>query len=213
MTDADVKSPSRGERTRAQLMDIAQVAILEKGYAATSIDELIAQAGITKSGFFYHFQNKLELGKQLLRRDNEMIEAGLTRIFETADAAHACPLEALLAGVAMYGQAAAESPTERPGCLAAAFSYQEALFDEDVRELVREGLAFRRQLLSARLERVAAKYPPVVKVDLTELADMLIAVVQGGMVIDRVREEPGVLQAQVELYRAYLRAIFPKPDA
>ena len=208
MTDTDIKAPTRGERTRAQLMDIALVAILEKGYAATSIDELIAQAGITKSGFFYHFQDKLDLGKQLLRRDNEMIAAGLTRIFEDAEAEHDCPLEALLQGVERYGRAAEESPTDRPGCLAAAFSYQQALFDEEVRELVREGLIFRRSLLRRMLDRVAALYPPRADVDLDQLADMLVAVVQGGMVIDRVRDSPGVLRAQVELYRAYLRAIF-----
>jgi TetR/AcrR family transcriptional repressor of nem operon len=213
MTDTDIKTLSRGERTRAQLMDIALVAILQKGYAATSIDELIAQAGITKSGFFYHFEDKLDLGKQLLRRDNAMIAAGLRDIFDAAESMHACPLEAFLAGARRFGEMAAQSPTERPGCLAAAFSYQEALFDEETRELVREGLVFRRTLLRERLERVAAAYPRPRRLDLEALADMLVAVVQGGMVIDRVREAPGVLPAQVELYCAYIRALFPKPRA
>jgi TetR/AcrR family transcriptional repressor of nem operon len=213
MSDTEVKSPSRGERTRAQLMDIAHAAILEKGYAATSIDELIAQAGITKSGFFYHFEDKLELGKELLRRDNETVEAGLRQFFEIADSLHDCPLEALLDGVYRYGEAAAQSPAERPGCLAAAFSYQEALFDDEVRELVRDGLAFRRRLLRERLARAAAKYPPAVAPDLDALADMLVAVILGGMVIDRVRDAPGVLRAQVDLYRTYLRAIFNRPQA
>jgi AcrR family transcriptional regulator len=211
MTGADTKTPSRGERTRTQLMDIAEIAILEKGYAGTSIDELIAQVGITKSGFFYHFEDKLALGKDLLRRDNGVIESALTELFEAADREHACPLDALLAGVAKYGEAAAVSPTARPGCLAAALSYQDALLDEETRELVRDGLAFRRRVVRERLDRAAAKYPPAVKVDLDALADMLIAVVQGGMVIDRVREEQGVLREQVALYIAYLRAIFPKP--
>lgn len=210
---SDVKTPSRGERTRTQILDIALAAMLEKGYAATSIDELIAQAGITKSGFFYHFEDKLDLGKQLLGRDNAVIEAGLTQIFEEADRSHDCPLEALLEAIRRYGEVAADAPSERPGCLAAAFSYQDALFDDEVRALVREGLAFRRRIVRTRLERVAARYPPAAPVDLDALADMLVAVVQGGMVIDRVRDSPGVLQAQVELYRSYLRALFPRQAA
>ena len=52
MSDAATKAPGRGERTRAVLLDLAEAAMLEKGYAATSIEELIAAAGITKSGFF-----------------------------------------------------------------------------------------------------------------------------------------------------------------
>ncbi|MBT7758000.1 MAG: TetR/AcrR family transcriptional regulator, partial [Rhodospirillaceae bacterium] len=50
--------PRRGAETRENLMAAAETAVLQKGFAATSIDELIAAVGITKSGFFYHFKGK-----------------------------------------------------------------------------------------------------------------------------------------------------------
>ena len=207
MTDTGVK-PRRGGQTRKELLDLAEVAILEKGYAATSIDELIAQAGITKSGFFYHFQDKLELAKELLRRENATVEAGLQQMFEETEAEHSDPLDALLKGMEQYAHAAAASPTSRPGCLAAAFSYQHALFDEEMQQLVLYGLDFKRRMIRERLERAAAKYPPHERVDLDALADMAIAIVQGAMIMDRVRDPPPVIQAQMDLYRTYLRAIF-----
>ena len=43
-------------------------AVLAKGFASTSIEELIAAVGITKSGFFYHFRDKGELAKGLMLR-------------------------------------------------------------------------------------------------------------------------------------------------
>ena len=49
-------APRRGSDTRDRLLSLAEAAVLEKGFASTSIDELIAAAGITKSGFFYHFK-------------------------------------------------------------------------------------------------------------------------------------------------------------
>ena len=208
MSDTDLKPQSRGERTRKELLDLAEIAILEKGYAATSIDELIAQAGITKSGFFYHFEDKLELAKELLRRDNAAIEAGLQQMFEAAEAAHPDPLDALLEGMAQYAHAAAASPTSRPSCLAAAFSYQHALFDDEMQQLVLYGLDFKRRIIRERLERAAMKYPPKERVDLEALADMAIAIVQGAMIMDRVRDPPPVMQAQMDLYRTYLRAVF-----
>lgn len=208
MTDSDLKPITRGERTCKELMDLAEIAILEKGYAATSIDELIAQAGITKSGFFYHFADKLDLAKQLMRRDNATNEAALRTLFEEADAAHSDPLDALLEGMSRYGQAAAASPTPRPGCLAAAFSYQHALFDEEMQRLVEDGLDFKRRMIRLRLERVAAKYKPEASLDLDGLADMAIAVVQGAMIMDRVRDPPPAMQAQMELYRTYLSVLF-----
>jgi AcrR family transcriptional regulator len=49
--------------TRERILEVAETAVLEKGFAATSIEELIAAVGITKGGFFYHFRDKGELAK------------------------------------------------------------------------------------------------------------------------------------------------------
>ena len=43
-------------------------AVLAKGFGATSIEEVIAEAGLTKSGFFYHFKDKNALAREMLRR-------------------------------------------------------------------------------------------------------------------------------------------------
>ena len=63
-----VQTLSKGEQTRERLLDIAQDAVLHKGFAGTSLDEIICEAGITKSGFFYHFRDKNDLAKALLQR-------------------------------------------------------------------------------------------------------------------------------------------------
>ena len=59
---------TKGERTRARILDLAYESIVQKGFAATSIEELVEAAGITKSGFFYHFKDKNDLARQLLER-------------------------------------------------------------------------------------------------------------------------------------------------
>ncbi|MET0181396.1 MAG: TetR/AcrR family transcriptional regulator [Caulobacterales bacterium] len=203
-----LKAHTKGERTRTALLNLAETAILEKGYAATSIEELVAAAGVTKSGFFYHFADKVDLAKALLRRDSAAIETGLTEIFEAAAAAHADPLDALLEGLAQSAFAAAASPSSRPGCLSAALSYQDALMDDELRALVREGLGFRRRIYRAQLEKVAETYPPRATVDLDALADMAIAVSQGAIIVGRVHESADFVHAQIALYRAYLRGVF-----
>lgn len=38
----------KGEKTRNRILDIAEASILQKGFGATSIDEVIAEAEITK---------------------------------------------------------------------------------------------------------------------------------------------------------------------
>src|SRR3546814_10625097 len=61
-------STRKRSQTRERLLDFAYGAIIEKGFAATSIEELVEAAGITKSGFFYHFKDKNDLARQLLER-------------------------------------------------------------------------------------------------------------------------------------------------
>lgn len=55
------QQPERGE-ARSRLLEAARDTIRRKGFAATSIDDLCAAAGVTKGAFFHHFKSKEELG-------------------------------------------------------------------------------------------------------------------------------------------------------
>ena len=63
-----VRVLSKGEQTRERILEIAEHAVLHKGFAGTSLDEIICEAGITKSGFFYHFGDKNALAHEMLLR-------------------------------------------------------------------------------------------------------------------------------------------------
>src|SRR5688572_30283905 len=118
---------SKGERTRAKILDLAYGAIVEKGFAATSIDELVEAAGITKSGFFYHFKDKNDLARQLLERflveDNEILDTLEKRARALADD----PLQSFLIFLNLYAEMMDEMPELHPGCLVATITYQEQL--------------------------------------------------------------------------------------
>ena len=54
--------------TRSRILDIAEAAVLDKGFEATSIEEIVAGAGISRGGFFYHFKDKNALARAMLER-------------------------------------------------------------------------------------------------------------------------------------------------
>ena len=57
-----MKSRGSSESARDKLLDAAVTLIRRNGFAATSVDQLCAAAGLTKGGFFHHFASKEALG-------------------------------------------------------------------------------------------------------------------------------------------------------
>ena len=56
------------EQTRLRLVDAATLSIARKGLAATSVEDIVAQAGYTRGAFYSNFSNKSDLFFELLRR-------------------------------------------------------------------------------------------------------------------------------------------------
>jgi AcrR family transcriptional regulator len=168
----------------------------------------VAGAGITKSGFFYHFKDKGDLAKALLERYLERDHAILDDIFGRARELHSDPLHSLLIALKLFVEMLESLPESHPGCLAAAYCYQDQLFSREIRDLNAEGvLAWRRRMLG-QLEEVAALYPPRFEIDLETAADMLATLVEGGIILSRVLKDKDVLARQVLLYRSFIQSAF-----
>lgn len=51
----------RGQKTRQRILTEAALLFHNKGYAATGLENLLAQAQVTKGSFYHHFQSKKEV--------------------------------------------------------------------------------------------------------------------------------------------------------
>lgn len=199
---------ARGEERREKILSVAQNIILQKGFTATSIDEIIEQSHITKGGFFYHFKGKNELAKSLLQRYLDQDEAFFRQLFERADSLSEDPLQQMLIFLKLYAEAMDDLCTTHPGCLVAAYTYESQQFDEEVKALAREGMLSWRKLFEDRLARIAERYPLKLESSLTDMADMLTSIIEGSIVMSRVLNSNAVLGQQLMQYRAYLRLVF-----
>jgi TetR/AcrR family transcriptional regulator, transcriptional repressor for nem operon len=206
----DATPPRRGD-TRERILDTAEAAVLDKGFAATSIDELIAAVGITKSGFFYHFRDKGALAKALLVRYIERENALFGDLFKRADALNEDPLHGFLVALKMMSELMADLPNGHPGCLVASYCYQDRLFDRGIIELNASAMLSWRERFRERLEVIAARYPPRIAVDLGDLADMLSVIADGGIILSKVVKDREALARQIMLYRDFIRVVFAGP--
>jgi TetR/AcrR family transcriptional repressor of nem operon len=208
MSQTDQSAPPKAGNARERLLALAEAAVLEKGFAATSIDELIAGAGITKSGFFYHFKDKNELAKALLVRYVEREDALFDELFARADELNEDPLHGFLVGLKMLSELMADLPNGHPGCVVASYCYQDRLFDKEVRELNAAAVLNWRKRFRQRLDRIAERYPPRLEVDLDDLADMLSVIADGGIILSKAVKDKQALARQMLLYRDFIKAVF-----
>jgi AcrR family transcriptional regulator len=202
------ETPRKGADTRERILDVAEASVLDKGFSATSIEEVIAAVGITKSGFFYHLKDKNELAKALLVRYVEREDDLFDELFARADELNDDPLHGFLVGLRMMSELMADLPNGHPGCLVASYCYQDQLFNRDVRELTAQGVRGWRKLFRERIERIAERYPPKIEVDLDALGDMANTLVDGGIILTKVLKERDALPRQIMLYREFVRAVF-----
>jgi len=199
---------TKGEQTREHIMATAEGIILNRGYAGTSIEEIIGKAGITKGGFFYHFDGKNDLARNLILRYLENDLVFFTGLADRARSLTEDPLQQLLIFLKLMAEAMEDLPGTHPGCLVASFTYEAEQFDDEVRELNAEGVLSWRRIFMEHLEAVVQKYPMKIEQPLEELADMLTAVIEGGIIMSKVLKDRTILPNQLLQFRNYVRLVF-----
>jgi TetR/AcrR family transcriptional repressor of nem operon len=87
-------TPPRRADARTRLLDAAMVLLRTRGYAATTVDDICAAAGVTKGAFFHHFRSKEDLGVAAAAHFSAWLEALFLR---SGWRDHADPLDRVLA--------------------------------------------------------------------------------------------------------------------
>lgn len=199
---------SKGQQTRERILEIAERSVLEKGFGATSIEEIIVEAGLTKSGFFYHFRDKNELARAMLVRYVETNDAIFADIAARAEALTEDPLQRLLIGLKLLADVFADLPNGHPGCLIASICYQERLFDREVRAITTRTVEDWNRFFCDKIAAVAAVYPAREDVDPMQLAMMLSCIVDGAIIMGKALCDPTILPRQILLVRSYIKLIY-----
>jgi len=202
------RAASKGERTRERILDLAYQSVIEKGFAATCIEELVEAAGITKSGFFYHFRDKNDLALQMLERFLASEEALLDGLMRRALELTSDPLHAYLVFLKLWAETLTEMARAQPGCIVATIAFQERAFAPEIARLNGQGVDLWRRDAAAWLKRIAETYPPRAEVDLDALAETFVSIGIGSIAIAKAVREPEAVGRQLLAYRELVRLLF-----
>jgi len=199
---------TRANSSRERILSTAEAVILEHGFAGTTIDDIVKASAITKGGFFYHFEGKLELARALVERYIEMDSAVFSDLSERADSLSEDPLQRTLIFLNLFTEMVAGMTQIHPGCIVAAFTYETQQFDDQIRSRMEAGMLEWREMIAERLREIVEQYPPRTKVDIDALADMFSSCLEGGIILARVYGNNQALIDQVQAYRTHLRLVF-----
>jgi TetR/AcrR family transcriptional regulator, transcriptional repressor for nem operon len=187
----------RGRRARASIIDAAATLMYQNGVSTTSLDDVLAAASSGKSQLYHYFDSKADLVAAVIERQLELVLArqpSLTHI-ESWEGIDAWVSEILTAHSAPGGPFACPL-----GTMAA-----ELKNDETFRPLLDQ--AFRRweAPLADGLQTIQDRGQLLADADPRRLASSVIAALQGGMLLARVRGDIAPLRDTLEAAVAQLR--------
>jgi len=195
-----------GAKTRTAIMDAAQDLILQQGFAATAIDQIIERIGITKGAFFYHFKSKSDLAHALVERYAAVDAEHLERTLDRAEKLSRDPLQQVLIFVGLLQEEELMEPFA--GCLYASYCYEAQLFDEHTFGVVRSGVQHWRERFRGKLQAVIDRHRPRLPATAEELSGMILAIFEGSFILSRILAEPRYIAEQLGQYRNYLELLF-----
>ncbi|WP_323120125.1 TetR/AcrR family transcriptional regulator [Burkholderia alba] len=113
-----------------EIADAAMQVFWQRGYAATSIQDLIEGTGLSRSSLYNTFESKHDLYQQALRRYHALTTVNVALLAESGSA------KALVRRLLMRIVDEELDDTQRRGCLVANATLELAGHDEPVAELV-----------------------------------------------------------------------------
>ncbi|MFC4219753.1 TetR/AcrR family transcriptional regulator [Flagellimonas marina] len=198
-----------GRPTRNKILAESKELVFEKGFAGTSIDQILDRTGITKGAFFYHFKTKSALAKALIEEfaqdDMGHMEAALKKTEHLKGA----PLERLSQFVQEFIDLMSDLSSP-PSCLYASYTYEPDQFDKEVLDTVEEAILKWKETFKTLLKAVLQEYDLKMETNIDELANNFFVTFEGSFVISRALKDPSITAKQLQLLKNHFQLLFER---
>jgi TetR/AcrR family transcriptional regulator, transcriptional repressor for nem operon len=203
MERASTTQPPRSG-TQQRLLDAALALIREKGYSSTSVDELCAQAGVTKGAFFHHFKSKDALAVAAANHWSEITGA----FFETAPYhRHSDPLERVL-GYLDFRKAILKGEIAEFTCLVGTMVQEIYSSNPNIREACEASISQHAAKVAADIAEAMKRYRIRARWTAESLALHTQAVLQGAFIMAKAKNGAAIAAASIDHLHRYIELLF-----
>jgi TetR/AcrR family transcriptional regulator, transcriptional repressor for nem operon len=206
MNPRPIEPPPSGG-ARGKLLDAAISIIREKGYAATSVDELCGSAGVTKGAFFHHFPSKDSLAVAAVNRWSELsgvlFAAAPYRRFDD-------PLDRVL-GYLDFRKAMLRGDVAEFTCLAGTMLQEAYGTHPEIREACAACIGGHAAEVQSDIAAAMKLYRIRAPWTAESLALHAQAVLQGAFILAKAKGNARVVEASIDHLRRYVELLFRRP--
>ena len=199
--------PKDGSVNRERILDAAEHLVIENGFAATSVDQVLRAAGTSKGAFFHHFSSKLDLAHALTER---YVAGDIAQLHDALDATSgiADPARRVIEFVRFFEDRADEVMSAQSNCLYVAVLTEQQLLTAGSADLVTQAIETWRKEIAALLHAAAEARDVDLgsPEDVDALADHVFVTFEGAFLLCRSTGEPAQMRAQLGTLRRLLTA-------
>jgi TetR/AcrR family transcriptional repressor of nem operon len=200
--ETTAKLPKAG--VRQKLLDAALSLIREKGYSSTSVDELCAEAGVTKGAFFHHFKSKDALAVAAANHWSELTGA----LFESAPYhRHSDPLDRVL-GYLDFRKAILKGDLADFTCLVGTMVQEVYSTSPNIRAACEASISGHAATVEADISAAMKRYRIRAPWTAASLALHTQAVLQGAFILAKARGGAAAASASIDHLHRYIELLF-----
>jgi TetR/AcrR family transcriptional repressor of nem operon len=198
----------KGAQTRERILAAAQPLVLRQGFAGTSLDDILAVAELTKGAFFHHFKDKGDFARALVERFAANDLAVFERFTADADAASNDTYEQAIVFLKAAEDFIEGLSEPLPGCMLAVYTYEAMQFEPSIHSIVAQSFRKWSRLYEKRFEAVLERYRPAVPVTARDLAETVMSVFEGGIILALSYNDGVLLARSLRQFRQYFELLF-----
>ncbi len=196
----------RGEN-RTKLIDAMKTLSLSKGYAATTVDEVCAEADVSKGSFYHHFETKEDIGFAALDSHfDQLVEALTVGTFNDQPD----PVERLRSFIE-HTRIVCAGPQMINGCLIGSYALDLAETLPSIQNRLAEQFNqlahFVAKLISEASQTSGIHLPS------KELSQQFLVVIEGSIVLAKAHADKTLLTSGIELFGHHLDLLLEQQTA